>query len=99
MVEVRALAFQILMVEEAKGEGWEQFCLRHGDWGRDAALWLGCRVGRLSLGELGELAGGMDYAAVGQAVARFDKRVGREAQLRQMRVRCREDWRASPRRP
>jgi len=70
-------------VEEAKGEGWEQFCLRHGDWGRDAALWLGRSVGRLSLRELGEFAGGMDYAAVGQAVARFGKRVGREAQLRQ----------------
>ena len=70
-------------VEEAKGEGWEQFCLRHGDWGRDAALWLGRSVGRLSLRELGEFAGGMDYAAVGQAVARFGKRVEREAQLRQ----------------
>ena len=74
-------------VEEAKGEGWEQFCLRHGDWGRDAALWLGRRVGGLSLGEL---AGGMDYAAVGQAVARFGKRVGREAQLRQRITRIQQ---------
>ncbi len=77
-------------VEEAKGEGWEQFCLRHGDWGRDAALWLGRSVGRLSLRELGEFAGGMDYAAVGQAVARFGKRVGREAQLRQRITRIQQ---------
>ena len=28
-------------VEKLKGESWEQFSERHGDWGRDAVLWLG----------------------------------------------------------
>jgi len=34
------------------------------------------------LAPLGELAGGMDYAAVGQAVSRFSKRLLREPALR-----------------
>jgi len=44
-------------------------------------MWLGRGAGRLSLAPLGELAGGMDYAAVGQAVSRFSKRQLREPAL------------------
>jgi len=69
-------------LERAKGERWAEFSGRYGDWGRDAALWLGRRQGRLTLGELGRLAGGMDYAAVGQAVSRFGRRLAKEARLR-----------------
>jgi hypothetical protein len=68
--------------EGIKAEKWESFCGRYGDWGRDAALWLGRRVGRLSLRALGELAGSMDYAAVGQAVARFGKKLQINPELR-----------------
>ena len=52
-------------------------------WGRDAALWLGRRIGRLRLAQLGELAGGMDYAGVSKAVARFTGRLANEPALRQ----------------
>ena len=72
----------IAVVEQAKRERWREFSGRHGDWGRDAALWLGRGAGRLSLAQLGELAGGMDYAAVGQAVSRFSKRLLKEPALR-----------------
>ena len=72
----------VAALERLKGEKWAEFSQRHGDWGRDAALWLGRRAGRLRLGELGELAGGMDYAAVGQAVARFGRRLEQQPQLR-----------------
>ena len=48
----------IAVVEQAKEERWGEFSGRHGDWGRDAALWLGRGAGRLSLAQLGELAGG-----------------------------------------
>jgi len=68
-------------LERARGEKWAKFSSRHGDWGRDAALWLGRRQGRLSLSALGELAGGMDYAAVSQAVSRFGKRLERDPRL------------------
>jgi putative transposase len=69
-------------LERAKGEKWEDFSQRHGDWGRDAALWLGRRRGRYTLTELGQLAGGIDYAAVGQAISRFGRRVQTVAELR-----------------
>ena len=68
-------------VVAVKGERWEEFHQRHGDWGREAALWLGRRRGRYGLRELGELAGGLDYAAVGQALSRFGRRLAREPEL------------------
>ncbi len=69
-------------LERVKGERWAQFSVRHGDWGRDAALWLGRKRGRYSLSQRGQLAGGMDYAAVGQAVSQFGQRLEREPTLR-----------------
>ncbi len=54
-------------VESIKGEEWESFRDRHGDWERELALWLGRRQGRLTLAEL---AGGLDYTAAGAAVSR-----------------------------
>ena len=77
-------------VEASKGESWEQFHLRHGDWGRDAVLWLGRQVGRLSLRELGKSAG-MDYPAVSQAVVRFDKRIERDSTLRRQLTKLRNE--------
>jgi hypothetical protein len=69
-------------VEGVRGEAWEDIQNRHGDWGRDAALWLGRQVGRLKLGELGERVGGMEYGAVGQAVRRFGARLEKETKLK-----------------
>ncbi len=68
-------------LEKVKGESWVEFSGRHGDWGRDAALWRGRQRGRYTLSELGQLAGGMDYAAVGQAVSRLDKRLAKRGEL------------------
>ena len=70
-------------LERAKGEAWENFANRHGDWGRDAALWLGRRAGRLPLSELGKLTGGLDYAVVSKAIARFGRRLASDAPLRE----------------
>jgi len=70
-------------LERAKGERWVEFANRHGDWGRDAALWLGRRVGRMRLAQLGELAGGLDYAVVSKALARFGQRLTLDASLRE----------------
>jgi hypothetical protein len=72
----------VASLEKAKKQRWKDFSQRHGDWGRDAALWLGRKHGRYTLGELGQLAGGMDYAAVGQAVSRFGRRLEQEVDLR-----------------
>ena len=56
----------------------EGLCGGRTEGERRAALWFGRRQGRLSLGQLGTLVG-MDYAAVGQAVSRFGKRLMKEA--------------------
>jgi hypothetical protein len=69
------------------GKNGPEFCNRHGDWGRDAALWLGRKHGRLTLKQLRELSGGGDYAAVGQAVSRFGKRLEQQRDLRQTPAR------------
>ncbi len=61
-------------VERVKGEKWGAFSERHGDWGRDMALCVARRRGGLMLRELGELAGGMDYSAVSEAVRLFERR-------------------------
>jgi chromosomal replication initiation ATPase DnaA len=69
-------------VESAKGESWGQFRDRHGDWGRDVALWVGRRLGRLKLRELGQLAGGLDYTTAGAAVNRIRGRLAHDVPLR-----------------
>ncbi len=43
------------------GRWWEEFRDRYGDWGRDAALYLGRQRGRLKLEELAGLSGGVRY--------------------------------------
>ena len=68
-------------VESAKGEPWAQFRDRHGDWGRDAALWLGRRIGRMTLRELGQRAGDLDYNAAGAAARRFGRRMAKDRKL------------------
>jgi hypothetical protein len=60
-------------VENAKGERWERFVDRHGDWGR--------QLGRFTLGQLAALAGGLDYATVVAAVSRFPRRLAVDASL------------------
>jgi hypothetical protein len=42
---------------------------------------LGRRWGRLTLRELAQLAGGIDYAAAGTAVSRFGQRLKRDRAL------------------
>ena len=69
-------------LEQARGEKWDDFSMRYGDWGRDAALWFGRRQGRLPLARLGELAGNMDYSAVSVAVRRFSQRIAKDTELR-----------------
>ena len=61
--------------ECVKGEKWEEFCNRHGDFARDGVFYLARRRGRMSLRDLAEKAGNMEYAAVGAAVSRFSRRL------------------------
>src|SRR2546426_737127 len=69
------------VVERVKGERWEEFRDRHGDWGRDLAFWLGRREGRLRLRQMGQWAGGLDYATVGSAISRLGCRLKTDKKL------------------
>ena len=59
-------------VERVKGGKWEAFFNQYGDWGRDLALWIARTRGGMSLRELGEKSGGLDYSAVSEAIRRFE---------------------------
>jgi REP element-mobilizing transposase RayT len=63
------------VIEGLKDEPWEQFAERHGDWGRDLALYLGQEVCGLTLPELGAKAGGRSAMAVSMALKRLRKRL------------------------
>jgi REP element-mobilizing transposase RayT len=73
----------VAAVEVRKGEPWGLFRDRHGDWGRDLALYLGRRRGGLRLRELAEQVG-LDYSSVQVAVRRFALRLTRDAALRKI---------------
>jgi len=81
----RLLPFDRVMtcVADAKGESWEQFCNRRGDWGRDVALCLGRRHCGLTLHELGQAAGGMRVEAVAMAVRRIEQQLLQDRALAQ----------------
>ncbi|MBN2506919.1 MAG: transposase [Verrucomicrobia bacterium] len=72
----------VRVVERVRGERWETLRERHGDWGRELALYLGRRHCGLPLRELGVAVGGLDYAAVSVAVKRYERRLAREKPLR-----------------
>lgn len=58
-------------VERVKGEAWREFSGRYGDWGRDVVLVVARECAGMTLKELGEVAGGLDYGAVSEAVRRM----------------------------
>lgn len=77
----RAFGDAIAAVSELKGESWQSFRDRHGDWGRDLTLWLGRMHCGLKLRELGALAGGLDYATVSVAIRRWAERAATDKKL------------------
>jgi hypothetical protein len=75
----RPTAAQIISaVEAVKGEKWESFRDRHGDWGRDLVFHLRRKDWALTLPEPGEAAGGVDGAAASMAARRIAKRATNE---------------------
>jgi REP element-mobilizing transposase RayT len=76
-------------VEQEKGERWESYHGRYGDWGTPAVLYLARERSGLTLADIGRRAGGMDYKAVSAAVSRLKKRLAKEPELRRRIERCR----------
>ena len=79
----RLVTFQdvIAAVETLKGEPWEKTVVRHGDWGKPLAMWAARQYGGMTLREVGEQLGGMDYAAVGMAITRFIRKADADRKL------------------
>ena len=71
----------IATVAAVRGERWEQWRDRHGDWGREAVLWFGRKRCALKLRELGAAVGGLDYRSVSSALRQFAKRLERDKNL------------------
>ena len=69
-------------VAAARGEPWEELCHRRGDPSAAMAAWFARHCTGATLREIGASMGGRDYAAVGMAISRFDKRLSRERGLR-----------------
>jgi hypothetical protein len=62
-------------VSKVWNEPWEELLSARGTGARQTALFIGRIRGRLSLKELGQLAGGIHHNAVGIAIRRFTQRL------------------------
>jgi chromosomal replication initiation ATPase DnaA len=65
----------IQAVSNVWNERWEELVSARGTGARQTALFIGRIRGRLSLKELGRLAGGIHHNAVGIAIRRFTQRL------------------------
>ncbi|MDD5676925.1 MAG: hypothetical protein PHW60_02910 [Kiritimatiellae bacterium] len=72
----------VRIVEQLKDEKWAAFCNRHGDRGRDLALWAARRRGGMTLREAGVQVNAMDYTAACMAVRQLEKQSAQDAELR-----------------
>jgi putative transposase len=63
----------IAAVEKVRKGTWEEFRERHGDRGRDQALYLARRATSLTLSELAKAAGLNQHASVAVAIKRYEK--------------------------
>ncbi len=61
---------------------YEDFMSLRGDWAKPLLLWAGKHCCGLTHRELGELAGGMDYAAVTLMIRRFSAKAAKKKALR-----------------
>ena len=71
----------IKAVSSYKGEAWEEFVDRRGDWGRDMVLLLARNNTMMTNGELAERVGPVDDSAVAHAVRRLERRIQDDARL------------------
>lgn len=72
----------VAATEKIRGESWTTICGRHGDWARDATLYVAVRQGGLRLKEAAEQISGLKYQAAAQAVLRFAKTLERDKERR-----------------
>ena len=81
-VQVSAIEL-VEIIERLRGEDLKSFMARRGDWAKPLLLWALRRYSGMTLNAVGEAVGGMHYTAVAMAIKRFEKRSGKEQNLRQ----------------
>ncbi len=69
-------------IERVRGETWNDFADRHGDWGRDVALYVLRMRGGLTLREAAQCVGIAHYQTASQALCRFGRRLRQDETLR-----------------
>jgi len=82
------MAAILKVVEEERGEKFAEFSERYGDWGRDLVLYLARKRSGLTLREIGEACGGLEYKAVSKAIQRFEASLRKDDALRRLAPRC-----------
>lgn len=80
----------VAVVENTKAESWDEFRNRHGDWGLPMVLYLARLRSGLTLRQIGDLAGSMDYKAVSHRVRRFKKQLASDSILQRLEKQCRK---------
>jgi REP-associated tyrosine transposase len=68
-------------IEKLWDKPWEEVSQRHGDSGRELAMLIAQRYGGMSLREIGEAVGGLQYPAVSDAVRRTSAHLGGDPEL------------------
>ncbi len=71
-------------IESVRGERWDDFIGRHGDYGRDLALHIGRLKCGLTLRELGKEAGEMSVPGVAKACERMLKRLKNDRKMQRV---------------
>ncbi len=80
----------VAAVSKVKGEAWEMYRNRRGDWGRAMVLMVGRRKAGIANGTLAEWLGGMDDSAVTQAVKRLQAKMETDRKLMKIYRRVEE---------
>ena len=69
----------VRLTERLRGRAWAELWVRHGDWGRDGAMYFAVRHGGQRLAEVVGQIPGLRYPAAAQAVKRFGAALEQEA--------------------
>jgi hypothetical protein len=72
----------VAAVEQVQGCPWSEFAFERGNWGRAAIYCLARQYGGMTLAEIGEASGGVNYPAVSQMVKRFEARLQTDGELK-----------------
>jgi len=74
----------VATVEKVRGAERQEWINRHGDYGKWVVLSVARRYCGVTLRQLGDLMGGMDYAAVCMGLRRFEKRLQKDRSARKL---------------